>query len=265
MVKKNFDCLHIIYYVNIRRRWLSTILQFDLAWTTSLVHIALNILGLGICLLILARKYKRQQQKPVWWKGLLVAVLGLIAFKFDMAFYERTIGIPLLPLGVWIAYFFLKHTSWSLYQGYAWRGFVINYVFLALTLISFPIHDGLYPKDQAGTYLADISHMEAVIIHPSADDVVVDATLFLSQVDLLTPTPIQSQQWHFDSRHNESAPYYGREKFPYQLLGVKPSWGSGLQTAVYLEYDLQGVLITTQERQVYFRSTAPLAERRVEE
>jgi len=44
------------------------------------------------------------------------------------------------------------------------------------------------------------------------------------------------------------------ERFPYQLIGTKPKWGSGLRTSIFIESDGKGFLVSTQDKQLYFRS-----------
>ena len=51
-----------------------------------------------------------------------------------------------------------------------------------------------------------------------------------------------------------------KERFPYLLTGVKPKWGSGIPTLIYLEEDGKGILITTPKKQLYFRSQQALVE-----
>lgn len=51
-----------------------------------------------------------------------------------------------------------------------------------------------------------------------------------------------------------------QEKFPYQLIGAIPKWGSGLISVVYIEEDGKGLLISTPTEQHYFRFKHSLIE-----
>jgi hypothetical protein len=51
-----------------------------------------------------------------------------------------------------------------------------------------------------------------------------------------------------------------KERFPYQLIGTSPEWGSGFLTIIYLEEDGKGILLSTSNKQLYFRSEDSIIE-----
>lgn len=194
-----------------------------------------------------------------WWKALLVTVFGLFSFSFAYPIMGHTVKLALLPLGVWVLYFFLRKRSWSKYRPYAWGGFASNYVFLLLFLLLVLIDGWVYPKSKPTTYIANVQHAQLIMTHPSAALASFNIAQFKSQLDHLTPSVKEGDIWYYQTvMYTE--PNYQKEKFPYTLLGVEAKWGSNLNPIIYIENDGQGMLITASRYQVYVRSEQPLIE-----
>ena len=70
------------------------------------------------------------------------------------------------------------------------------------------------------------------------------------------------QDYFSDSWYNETylEPDKKTERFPYMLANTLPKWGSGLHTTIYIEKNGKGLLITTQEKQLYFQTERSLLE-----
>lgn len=46
--------------------------------------------------------YKKLQEKPAFWKVLVVTFIGILAFTVNLEVFGSWIRLPILPLGVWI-------------------------------------------------------------------------------------------------------------------------------------------------------------------
>jgi len=76
----------------------------------------------------------------------------------------------------------------------------------------------------------------------------------LSSMEL---TPLQSDQWYYEIQLLEGEK---KEKFPYLLDGVKPKWGSGISSTIFVEQDGKGILISLPSKQLYYRLETSLFE-----
>lgn len=201
------------------------------------------------------RIYKKQPVKPKVWKVAIVVVIGISSFSFNWNLENGLARLPILPLGVWILYGFLrrKEGRWKSYRAFAWLGFWANFLFLAASLLAIPIHQVVYPPNEPSTYLAGIENASIIYTHPSA----IDRSLSKGKLPLLTQENIYSDQWYMDTYMNTEATEK-KERFPYQLVGTTAKWGSGLDTLVFIEDDGMGILIATPKKQLYFRSTDSL-------
>jgi hypothetical protein len=173
-----------------------------------------------------------------------------------MELFHQLVKISILPLGVWILYFFLrkKKETWQSYRHFAWLGFFANFIFLAATLASVPLQKAMYPEKELATYVANWEHAKVITLHPSASDAKLDKNHLKSQMISMNSKKVEMINW-YDNIVNIDIKQEDRiEKFPYQLTGTLPKRGSGLHTLIYVEKDGKGLLITTPQNQFYYRS-----------
>lgn len=199
---------------------------------------------------------QRQQGQVTWWKPLIVLLIGLFSFSINGSLFRVPLSVAVLPLGVWILYVFLKGKkgSWERYRYFAWLGFCSNYIFLAFVLVAIPIRFWIYPSHELLTYISNIENGSILSIHPSAAE---NQSLHgeISVLKKMKPKKVDSEQWYTETNMVSET---NRERFPYQIIGTSPKWGSGNRSIVYLERDGKGLLITTPDQQLYFRSNQSL-------
>lgn len=193
---------------------------------------------------------------------MVVLIAGLFSFSFHWIIFDAIIKIPILPLGVWVLYFFLnkKEGRWQRYRNFAWLGFIGNFIFILFTLLVIPIGQLIYPEDQAATYISNIEHASVIQTHPSAvEKTSLNKESLLEQLPLMKQANIYSDQWYrdafIDRELNRSS-----ERFPYQLINASSLWGSGITALTFIEADGKGLLITSPNQQLYFRSEKSLLE-----
>ena len=203
---------------------------------------------------------------------MIAVLIGLFSFSFNFPLFEEVLSLAILPLGVWILYGVLKGKErWGAYRKYAWLGFLGNYIFLGASILAIGLSGVLYPKDEVGTYLADVSKVELVPIHPSGREVDLNVAKLEESLFSFERERSNVIQWYEEIREQiwpaeeNKKPEKVQEKFPYLLTGVKAKAGKKVQ--VYMESDGKGLLVTTEDRQYYFRSNTAsfLKERRNEE
>ncbi|MFP3916453.1 hypothetical protein U5N28_01480 [Lysinibacillus telephonicus] len=230
--------------------------------TFDVVATVFNIIAWSGILFWVYRVYKKQIIKPEIWKMLIVMIVGLFSFSIKFNLFQSIINIPILPLGVWILYFILKRReeSWQKYRSFAWVGFWANFIFLAATLLTLPIHYLIYPNDKLSTYISNIEHAAIVTIHPSGNGQPLVKDDLLNQLETMEKQKINSSEWYQDIVINSDT-NERNERFPYQLVGTFPKWGSGLHSIIYIEEDGKGILVSTPKEQLYFRSEMSLIER----
>ncbi|NIK79119.1 membrane protein CcdC involved in cytochrome C biogenesis [Paenibacillus castaneae] len=237
-------------------------MQFNFDLPNNIITIIFSVLSWGFISFLVIRQFLKQEVKPVLWRAILVALIGLGAFSLNITLFHTSVKLPILPLGVWFVYFLLKKTTFQLYRRFAWIGFWANFVFLIATLLSALTHSWVYPKGQVSTYVANVNDAAIIRIVPSTSEAYFHKEQFMKQLKELKPTPIESDNWYRAIvLESESPSNYRKEKFPYQLVGAMPKWGSGIATEIYIEEDSKGILITTANQQYYYRSTEPLIER----
>ncbi|WP_246879965.1 hypothetical protein [Bacillus suaedae] len=202
------------------------------------------------------RIYRKLSIKPRIWKVGLVILFGLFSFSINWTMFDTLIRISILPLGVWILYAVLKGKEgrWQTYRGFAWLGFWANYIFLAATLIALPIHQAIYPEEKPSTYISDISNASIIKTHPTGNKMLLNKDLLISQLDTFDQDRIMSDVWYEETYMNTDDSNKINERFPYLLTEVKSKWGSGINSTIYIEEDGAGILISTADRQYYFRS-----------
>ncbi len=234
-------------------------IRFD--YGLNAIGMAAVVLAWGLVVYLTVRLYGRQPVKPGIWRAAIVVCIGLISFSIDWSIFGTMVKIPLLPLGVWLLYWILKRKSdrWEVYRKFAWLGFWSNFIFLASAVIAIPLHQGFYPKEEPATYIAQTDNLTLIGIHPSAKEQAIDKESLLRQINDLKKEKIEGLQWYSDTVIGFD-PNDRSERFPYQLIGANPRWGSGLHTIIFIEEDGKGLLITTADQQLYFRADQSLLE-----
>ena len=93
--------------------------------------------------------------------------------------------------------------------------------------------------------------------HPTANE----SSLFTGKL-IASLQGAKQKDYYSDSWYNETfmEPNKTTERFPYMLANTFPKWGSGLSTTIYLEKNGKGILITSQEKQLYFQTRQSLFE-----
>ena len=220
--------------------------------TPSFILLVFSYVVIGILFFVL---YRKQQNPPKIWKGLLVMFIGVFSFSMTFNLSSEVIKVPILPLGVALLYGLLRRKGnterWPRYRRFAWLGFCANFIFLAFSFLHSPLEHMMFPNDEPLTYMQDIEKASLINIHPSAKKVTLNNEVLQKQVDKMTQKQIKSESWYY--KINEKNGY--EERFPYFLTGTVPKKGSGLETVIYVERDGRGFLITPNKgHQVYFRS-----------
>ena len=220
-----------------------------------------SLIGWGIVGIIAYRYYKKQLAKPKIWKVVFVILIGMISFSLGWYMYDQVFNIPILPLGVWILYLYLKgkNDKWQRYRPFAWLGFFANFIFILTALITVPIYFAIYPKYEPSTYLSNIENASIVNTHPSAENFTLNNKKLEEYLHSLRENKFYSEEW-YEKTYMSDEPNKRDERFPYQLIGAKSKWGSGLETMIYAEDDGKGILISTPKYQLYFRTDISLLE-----
>ncbi|MGG0720506.1 hypothetical protein ABE096_23440 [Robertmurraya massiliosenegalensis] len=226
----------------------------ELDFQIDIIGITMNILVWCLIGYFAYRIRKKQMVGiPVWKIGIVVLV-GLFSFSININLFDTPVRLPILPLGVWILYLFKGDVErWQKYRLFAWLGFWANFLFLLMTFISIPIHHGFYPKSDPATYIGNVEKAFIINIHPSGEERVLNKEILLNQLSQLKEDTVYSEKWYEETYMNADL-NEGKERFPYQVIGVSSKWGSGLQPSIYLEEDGKGILILTSSDQYYFRS-----------
>ncbi|MEH7245400.1 hypothetical protein V7114_01285 [Neobacillus niacini] len=235
------------------------IINFD--FTFNAIAILMGILAWSVLGYLAYRIYQKQMRKPKIWKILIVLYIGLFSFSFEWSMFETMIKIPILPLGVWLLYIVVKGKGerWQTYRSFAWLGFLANFIFLLSTLVAVPIHQAIYHENELSTYISTVDNASINPIHSSAENLTLNNEKLLEQLHEMKQETIYSDQWYEETYMNAESTSR-KERFPYQLIGTSPKWGSGLQTIIYLEEDGKGILLSTSKKQLYFRSEISLIE-----
>ncbi|WP_213367810.1 hypothetical protein [Mesobacillus boroniphilus] len=225
----------------------------------------MNLLAWGAIFILAWRIYSKQSIKPKIWKMTVVIFLGLFSFSINLPYMDQQIKLAILPLGLWILYGIYSRKdegiSWDKYRKYAWLGFFANYIFLAVSLILPLMHSGIYSNSELSTYLSDINKGFIIKTHPSAADKILDRNSFHVQIDRIEEEPVYSEQWYQEAFEAGIERSKLEERFPYLLVGTEARWGSGLHTKIFVERDGKGLLISTDQKQVYFRAEKTLLKK----
>jgi hypothetical protein len=233
--------------------------MLNIDFSTNIIAIFTGLLAWFLIGFLVFRIYKRQTVKPKLWKAIVIIFVGLFSFSIHINTFGNPVKIAILPLGVWIIYGLSKgkEARWQRYRPFAWLGFWANYIFLLTTLLTNPVHDLIYPKNEPVTYISNVEDTSIIRIHPNSEDIALNKDVLLKQLHSLKKETITSVKWYEEVQHN-TEPNNRRERFPYQLVGATSKWGSDLHAVIYIEEDGKGLLITTTEKQLYFRSEKSL-------
>jgi hypothetical protein len=230
--------------------------MFNFNYTTDAVSFGMDALAWVLIGLAAFRLYKRQQVKPRVWKIVVVILAGLISFSIHWELAGTLLKVPILPLGVWLLYWVLnrKEDRWDNYRSFAWLGFAGNFIFLAAVMVSIALYPMVYPESDASTYIEDADNASIVATHPSGEgDVELNKDRLVDQLPAMKQEKVDSAIWYEEMYDQSDGDRNKNERFPYQLLGTSPKWGSGMKPVIYVEEDGKGVLITSSREQTYYR------------
>lgn len=219
----------------------------------------INFISIFLCwliiILVVHKIAVKQNTSLKNWRLYVVVLIGLFSFDFVLSFFERNITITIFPLGVWVLYIFLhkKEETWLKYRSFAWLGFWSNYLFLVMSLISWPIHHWIYPTDDLTTYFSHTEEVKIVGIHPSAKEQGQPIGNLKKALTDFRLNNFYTDEWYNETYFNSDATKV-KERFPYIVLEQQSKWGSGIESTIYLEKDGKGVLVSTSKKQYYFRS-----------
>ncbi|WLR56955.1 hypothetical protein LC048_08835 [Mesobacillus subterraneus] len=221
-------------------------------------EVVLNLLAWGAVFILARRIYTKQESKPIIWKLVIVILVGLFSFSINLPYMDQQIKLAILPLGVWILYGIYSRKnegiSWDQYRKYAWLGFFANFIFLAVSLINPLIHCAIFPGNEISTYLSNSNKGKIIQTHPSADHKKLDRDSLLIQMDSIKEEPVFSEKWYYETFESGIERSKAEERFPYQLARTKAKWGSGIDPMIFVEQDGKGLLISTGQKQLYFRA-----------
>ncbi|MGD6844905.1 hypothetical protein ACQCVH_20620 [Bacillus infantis] len=233
--------------------------MINLNFTGNAVEWAATTLAYAAVVIAAIVLYKKQDEKPKVLKIILIMFIGLFSFSINWQSDGLLIRLPILPLGVWILYFFSrgKKGRWAKYRRFAWLGFAANFVLLAASLAAAMFYHGVYDTKDPAVYLASVEDAEVVLLHPSAEQAVLLPGALL-ETETWNRENVNSEEWYREITMDETRD----ERFPYLLSGTEPKWGSGLESVIYIEKDGSGVLISGPDSQLYYRAEKPLTEPR---
>ena len=227
--------------------------------------IVMNLVAWGAIFILARRIYSKQDLKPIKWKLAIVIFVGLFSFSINLPYMDQQIKLAILPLGVWILYGIYSRKeegiSWDKYRKYAWLGFFANFIFLAASLINPLVHSAIFPANELSTYLSDINKAKINKTHPSAGSKILDRDSLLVQLDSFKEEPVYSEKWYYQAFESGIELSKAEERFPYQLAGTEAKWGSGIDPMIFIEQDGKGILVSTGQKQVYFRGEKTLLKK----
>ncbi|WP_101845944.1 hypothetical protein [Halobacillus sp. Marseille-P3879] len=234
-------------------------MSYNFEWSWNLPEIILLGIAYSIFIIIFTSLYKKQSEKPHIGKALLISFGGFISFSIDFHFQEYPVSIAVLPLGVWFLIFFIKRSDeerWRIYRGYAWLGFGFNYVFLLTGLLTPLLFNLMYNKNDPTTYLAHTDEADVHLSHESAEPQILHNERLAAELKNAQIEEFDSVGWHREAEDGEE-----KERFPYVLSGVEAESGSDLKAVTFVEKDGKGLLIQTQNDQLYVRTEQSVLEK----
>ncbi|MEH7239332.1 hypothetical protein [Bacillus sp. JJ1562] len=235
--------------------------MFPVEFDIGLISLIYLLIGWAMITFLAYRIHIKQEVKIKHWKMIFVIWVGLFSFSFNMNMFQTIIKIPILPLGVWILYFFLrsKEGRWERYRRFAWLGFFGNFIFLGLTFLTIGFQHVLYPPNNISTYISNVDHATIINTHTSAEDVILQKEKLIKERSNMKITEFFSDKW-YEETYMLGEPNTRKERFPYQVVGIQGKWGSNLQPTIFVEEDGKGLLIATPKKQYYFRSNDSFLE-----
>lgn len=224
-----------------------------------MVGLLMGAVAWAIIVTIALQMYKKRTVKPTKWKAIVAIIIGIFSFTINWNMSGTQIKFPILPLGVWILYWILKGRgdSWTIYRQFAWLGFWANFIFLLTSFVTLPVQQTLYPQNEVSTYISNINQASLVKIYSPAKDDSLNKENLQKQLDTMIQEPLYSEDWFYSNMDSKKK----YERFPYQLIGSSPKFGSGLKVIVYVKNEGKGLLIVTPNEQLYFRSQNSLLQR----
>ncbi|UFT99379.1 hypothetical protein KO561_19790 [Radiobacillus kanasensis] len=226
---------------------------FDLEF--SIPHIILYLLEFALIAFLFMRIYKKREFPTKLWVAILATIIGLIALSIDIPVRDEIIHLSILPLGAWALYFLWKRSNkWETYRKFAWLGFLTSYISIMTILGAEIFHDLIYPKDDVSIYLANIEEASVIRLIEDVPFVSLNASNLEKQLFSFEEKDVQSSNWYHETDNGKP------KRFPYQLIGTNPRFGSYLDSVIYIEKDGKGLLIQTEDHQYYFRSEQSFLE-----
>lgn len=228
-------------------------MEYNFEFPIDIVSITFSIIAWSILSYWVYCVNRNKPVKVKMWKALVVTFVGIFSFTINWSIFDTFIRFPILPLGVGLLfwYFRRKEGKWKKYRPFAWMGFFSNFIFLVVSLLTPIIHNQIYAINVPSTYISDIEDARIIKIHPTAIYDTINMKKLREQLQKMHQEKIWSEKWYQDTYHGEKPKY---ERFPYQLTGTSPKWGSGIEAIIYIEKDGKGILIDTPKQQVYFYS-----------
>lgn len=221
----------------------------------TIVVSLLNYLLFG---LIIYSIYKRKKEKIALWKAILIAIIGGILFSINLNIFHSFIQIPILPIGVWLLYWFYKNrfgkVGWEKYRSFAWAGFYIKFIFIFTSFLVYPIDLLIYPKDELETFITDVKQPRIIRTIPKVSEVNLEKSKLINSVETFKISELyKDEKWYAGTFQSETK-MKPIERFPYIMVGTKPKFGSNVKSIIYIEKDGKGIFITTKDKHYYFRS-----------
>jgi hypothetical protein len=234
--------------------------DFNVEIPIDVFGILFSIVAWALIIFWTYRTLRKKQVKLKIWKVAVFTIVGIFSFSVNFSIFGTLVKFSVLPLGVWILYgwyFKSKKNTWIDYREFAWIGFFSNFFFLLATISSTLVHGVMYPNNEPTTYISRVDKASIIHIHPSGNYQTINRIKLQKQIEKMEQATIYSEKWYEETWQGETPKY---ERFPYQLLGVLPKWGCGIQAIIYIEKDGKGILIDTPQKQVYFRSEEAFLE-----
>jgi uncharacterized protein YhhL (DUF1145 family) len=229
-------------------------MDFNIDIPIDVVGIMFSIVSCALLIFWTSRTLRKKQVTLKIWKVFVFTIVGIFSFSINFSIFGTLVKFSVLPLGVWILYgwyFKSKKNTWINYREFAWIGFFSNFFFLMATLFSPLVHNLIYPKDEPTTYLSNVENASIIKIHSSGIYQTINRITLQKQIGTMEKATIYNDKWYEETFMGETSK---DERFPFQLLGVLPKWGIGIQSVIFIEKDGKGILIDTPKKQLYFRS-----------
>ncbi|MDQ0268303.1 hypothetical protein [Cytobacillus purgationiresistens] len=226
----------------------------------DMIYILIFCIGWVIIGTFVLKKYKGRDEKPRLYKVMIVLLVGLFSFTFNFNLLNHFVSISILPLGVWMVYFFTRKGQWKSYRYYAWLGFFANYLFMLLLLANAGLHSLVYPKSSPTTFVASTEKPYLLESHSTAKEVSLKDD-FVTIISTFKQGSHDVEEWYYVHVNDEKMK---DEQFPYILTGTYSKFGSSLKPMIYVEKSGKGILVLTDGKQQYFEGQRSIFESEVE-